>query len=224
MNQSKPRLEIETEWLEQTWGEFRPWIRPLSIASITVTILLMLIVATSKSAWTLLGAGRGFIPEGYYHLWGFVLTLGTVFGQVIGWGGALVVACYLMTLVGFPGTWPTLRLAMTVVYLGLLIIPLFVYHILFGGWLLGLRRTGLNEWLKANYPDANWLIAYGHPLVDLSLIPFAVIFLAIIWKYGERLARDSRLQLTLAVSLLGTSLAVALSLAIHSILVHIRIG
>jgi hypothetical protein len=36
--------------------------------------------------------------------------------------------------------------------------------------------------------------------------------------------RETNLQTALALTLLGTSLAVALSLAIHSILVHARIG
>jgi hypothetical protein len=113
---------------------------------------------------------------------------------------------------------------MSIVYLGLAGLPLSVYHIFYGGWLLGLPRVGLKEWLAANYPDAYWLLIYAHPVVDLSLVPLAAIFLGILWKFGDRVQRDSTLQTVLALSLLGTSLAVALSLGIHSALVHIRIG
>ncbi len=215
---------MQMDWTEQTRREMLLWMGPLLISSITVTILLMIVVGLSKSAWMLLGAGRGFIPEGYYHLWGFLLTLGTVFGQAVGWAGGSAIACYVMTLVGFPATWPTLRIAMTVVYLGLSILPLFAYHFLYGGWLLGIPREGLKEWLAANYPDAYWLLIYAHPAVDLSLIPLAAFFLGLLWKYGDRVQKEPTYQVALALSLLGTSLAVALSLVIHSTLVHIRIG
>lgn len=220
MNRVERTLSFQPEWIE----EIRPWARAAIIAATTVTILLMLIVATSKSAWMLLGAGRGFIPEGYYHLWGFILIFGTLFGQAAGWAGGSGIAFYVMTMVGFPGTWATARLAMSIVYLGLAGLPLSVYHIFYGGWLLGLPRVGLKEWLAANYPDAYWLLIYAHPVVDLSLVPLAAIFLGLLWKFGERLQRESALQTALALSLLGTSLAVALSLMIHSTLVHIRIG
>ena len=220
MNHIERTLGIQLEWVE----ELRPWARPAIIAATTVTILLMLIVATSKSAWLLLGAGRGFIPEEYYHLWGFVLELGTVFGQTVGWAGGSGIAFYVMTLVGFRANWNTLRLAMSIVYVGLAVLPFSAYHILYGGWLLGMPRVGLDEWLTQNYPDARWLLITAHPMIDLSVIPLAVIFLGILWKFGDRVQRDSTLQTVLALSLLGTSLAVALSLGIHSALVHIRIG
>lgn len=208
------------EWLEQ----LRPWVRPALIASVTVTILLMIIVGFSKSAWSLLGAGRGFIPEDYYHVWGFVIELGTVFGQAVGWAGGSAIAYYAITSVGFPATWMTVRLAMTIVYIGLAALPLFVYHVLYGGWLLGLPRLGIKEWLAANHPDAIWLLIYAHPVIDLSLIPLGIAFLGLVWKYGDRVEKEPSFQTALALTLLGTSLAVALSLGIHSILVHIRIG
>lgn len=220
MNQVEHTLGIQPEWIEQ----LRPWGRPALIAAAAVTILLLMIVVTSKSAWLLLGAGRGFVPEEYYHVWGFVLTLGTVFGQAVGWAGGSAVAFYFMTIVGFPATWTTARLAMSIVYLGLAGLPLSVYHIFYGGWLLNMPRVGLNEWLAANYPDAYWFLIYAHPVVDLSLIPLGIVFLGILWWFGERVQRDSLLQTVLALTLLGTSLAVALSLAIHSTLVHIRIS
>lgn len=223
MNEIDYSRRMQGEWSEQRrW--ILPWIRPALIAATTVTIALAIIVAASKSTWLLLGAGRGFVPEGYYHLWGFVLMLGTIFGQAVGWAGGSGIAFYVMTSVGFQATWTTARLAMSIVYLGLAALPLTAYHILYGGWLLGMPRVGLKEWLAANYPDAHWLLIYAHPLVDLSLIPLGVVFLGLLWKFGDRLQRDTLLQTVLALSLLGTSLAVALSLAIHSTLVHIRIG
>jgi hypothetical protein len=220
MNELEKSHGIQAEWID----DLRPWIRPALTASATVTILLMIVVATSKSAWSLLGAGRGFVPEGYYYVWGFVLTFGTLFGQAVGWAGGSGVAFYVMTLVGFPATWATARLAMSIVYLGLGAVPFFFYHILYGGWLLGMPREGLKEWLTVNHPGATWFLISAHPVIDLSLIPLTIVFLGLLWKYDDRLEREPVLQHLLALSLLGTSLAVALSLAIHSTLVHIRIS
>lgn len=217
-------MQTHMEWIEQSRLEFRPWVRPLSIAALTVAILLMIIIGLSKSAWLLLGAGGGFIPEGYYHLWGFVLMLGTIFGQAVGWAAASFIAYYVMTFIGFPPTWFSARLAMSFVYLGLGVLPLAVYHFLYGSWLLGLPRDGLKEWVIANHPDAYWLLIYGHSAADFSLIPLAIVFLGLLWKYENRVRQEPILQNALALSLVGTSFAVALSLAIHSILVHIRIG
>jgi uncharacterized membrane protein YqjE len=63
----------------------------------------------------------------------------------------------------------------------------------------------------------------AHPVVDLSLIPLAVLFFWVMWKAGDRVQQSTALQTVLALALLGTSLAIALSLAIHSTLVHIRL-
>lgn len=112
---------------------------------------------------------------------------------------------------------------MSVVYLGLAGVPLLFFHSFYGGWLLGIPRPGLDEWLRANHPGAGWLLITAHPIVDLSLIPLAVIFLGLLWRYEERLQREFGLETALALSLLGTSLGVALSLAIHSTLVHLRV-
>jgi hypothetical protein len=188
-----------------------------------LSILLVIIVVASKPAWDLLGAGRGFVPEELYLLSGFLLVLGTTFGQAIGWAIGTGIAIYVMKLLGFPRNWSTARLAMGVVYLGLAVFPLLFFHVFYGGWLLGLPRAGLSEWLAENYPSARWLVIYAHPVIDLSLIPLAAIFLGILWKYGDRLQRETNLQTALALTLLGTSLAVALSLATHSMLVHARI-
>jgi hypothetical protein len=113
---------------------------------------------------------------------------------------------------------------MTAVYLGFAGIPFLFFHILYGGWLLGMPREGLEEWLAANHPGAYWLLIYAHPVIDFSLIPLAAVFLGILWMYGERVQREQRLQMVLALSLFGTSLAIALSLAIHSTLAHARVG
>jgi len=178
----------------------------------------------SKPAWDLLGAGRGFVPEELYSVSGFLLVLGTTLGQAIGWAMGVAIAIYVINLFGFPLTWHTARWTMSAIYLGLVALPLLVFHVLYGDWLLGIPRTGISEWLAENHPLARWLVIYAHPVIDLSLIPLAAIFLGILWKYGERLQREISLQTALALTLLGTSLAVALSLAIHSILVHLRIN
>jgi hypothetical protein len=216
-----PRIQFERveyrNWLDTLW-------RPVLIATAAVTLLLLIIVVASIPAWNLLGAGRGFVPEELYFLSGFFLVLGTTFGQAIGWAIGTGIAIYGMTLVGFSPNWTTARLAMTAVYLGFAGLPFLFFHILYGGWLLGMPREGLREWLTANYPGAYWFLIYAHPVIDLSIIPLAAIFLGILWTYGERVQRETSLQTVLALSLLGTSLAIALSLAIHSTLVHLRVG
>lgn len=222
MNRVEDTVQIEIERAEQP--PWRSWpLAPVAIAAITVMIVLLIVVAASKSAWFLLGAGRGFVPEEYYHVSAFILLLGTTFGQAVGWAGGSAIGFYVMTLVGFGSTWTTARIAMSLVYLGLAGLPLSVYHILYGQWLLGIPREGLEEWLAAQYPDARWFLITAHPIVDLSLIPLGVVVLGLLWGAGERAQRDLVLQTVLALALLGTSLAVALSLGIHSTLVHIRL-
>ena len=147
----------------------------------------------------------------------------TLFGQAVGWAGGSAILFYAMTRVGFGSTWTTVRIAMSLVYLGLAGFPLSVYHLFYGQWLLGIPRMGVREWLSANHPDAHWLLISAHPVIDLSLIPLGLVFLGLLWRYGERLQREARLQIVFWLALLGTSLAVALSLGIHSALVHIRL-
>lgn len=204
------------DWLVRLWV-------PTGIAVATVTITLLLVVAASKSAWFLLGAGRGFVPEEYYHVSGFVLVLATTFGQAVGWAGGSALLLYAMTLVGVEVNWTNARIAMSLVFLGLAVLPLTVYETFFGQWLLGIPRTGLEEYLSANYPDAHWLLIRAHPVVDYSLIPFTLVFLAVLWGLGDRAQRSLVLQTILALALFGTSLSVALSLGIHSTLAHIRL-
>jgi hypothetical protein len=208
--------------------EYRQWLelirRPALIGAAAVTILLLVVVVASHSAWSLLGIGRGFVIEELYPLSGFAMVLALTFGHAIAWAIGSVIAFYLMMFFGYQDTWKTARNAMAVVYLVLGPLPLLFYHILYGGWLLGMPRAGLGEWLAENHPSARWLLIYAHPVIDFSVIPLAAIFLGILWKYGDRLQRETNLQTALALTILGTSLAVALSLAIHSILVHARIG
>jgi hypothetical protein len=203
-------------------GPARLWL-PLLTAAAAVTLVLLLVVLASPSAWKLLGAGRGLVPEDYYPVSGFLLVLGTTFGQVVGWAGGTALLVYVLALLGTPPTWPRVRLAMTVVYIGLLIVPLLAYHVLFGDWLLGIPRAGLGDWLAVHHPDARWLLVTAHPVVDLSLVPLAVVFLAALWAGGDRVRQSPVLQTVVALALFGTSLAVALSLAIHSTLVHVRL-
>ena len=222
MTQAETTMGIGT--MRGQWPDWlgRLWV-PAGIAAAAATIVLLLVVAQSKSAWILLGAGRGFVPEEYYHVSGFVLVLATSFGQVAGWAGGSALFVYVMTLVGFETTWANARIAMSLVYLGLAVLPLTIFEIFFGQWLLGIPRTGLEEYLAANYPDAHWLLIQAHPVVDYSLIPLALVFLGVLWGFGDRAQRSLVLQTILALALFGTSLSVALSLGIHSTLAHIRL-
>jgi hypothetical protein len=163
------------------------------------------------------------VPEEWYVVSGFVAVLATTVGQAAGWAAGSALLGYLLTRVGLPASWRTARLAMTLVYLGLAGLPLPVYHMLFGGWLLGLPRVGLEEWLAREHADAYWLLITAHPVIDLSLILLGVLFLWVVWGTGERLRHSLGLQTVGWLALLGTSLAIALSLAIHSTLVHIRL-
>lgn len=196
---------------------------PILTAAAAVTLLLLLVVWASPSAWRLLGAGRGLVPDAYYPAFGFALVLGVTFGHAVGWAAGSTLLIYGLTLLGIPPTWPSIRLVMTVVYLGLAAAPLLVFHVLYGDWLLGMPRVGLDDWLAAHHPDARWLLITTHPVVELSLVPLAVVFLAVLWAGGDRLRQSPVLQTVAALALLGTSLAVALSLAIHSTLVHVRL-
>jgi hypothetical protein len=218
---ASPRIRLEgfeyRHWFDLLW-------RPVLIAAATVTILLLIIVVASQPAWSILGVGRGFVPENFYPVSGFFIVFGLTVGHAIVWVIGSLIVFYLMTFFRYEPKWETARLAMTVAYLVLGPLPLLLYHILYSGWLLGMPRAGLGDWLAESHPDARWLLIYAHPVIDISVVPLAVIFLGALWKYGERVQREANLQLVLALSLLGTSLAVALSLAIHSILVHARIG
>lgn len=193
------------------------------IAAVAVAAVLLLIVVRSPSVWRLLAAGRPVVPEAYYAVSGYALVLATTLGQVVGWAGGSGLLAYLLVRAGRPATWSTVRAAMSVVYLGFATLPLLAYHVLFGGWLLDLPREGLEAWLAAHHPDARWLLLTLHPVVDLSLVPFAVTFLAVLWGTGDKPRSSLGIQVLLALALFGTSLAVALSLAIHSTLVHIRL-
>jgi hypothetical protein len=121
-------VDAATQRIQFERAEYRNWLdmlwRPVVIAAAAVAILLLIIVVASKPAWDLLGAGRGFVPEELYLLSGFLLVLGTTFGQAIGWAIGTGIAIYLMTLFGYRPDWRTARIAMSVVYLGLAGVPL----------------------------------------------------------------------------------------------------
>ncbi|MGH7782424.1 MAG: hypothetical protein ACREO5_01060 [Candidatus Binatia bacterium] len=208
--------------------EYRNWLnivwRPIAIAAVVVSILLLIIVAASHSAWSLLGIGRGFVPEALYPVSGFAIVFALTFGHAVAWAIGSSVVFYIMTLLGSGANWATTRIAMGVAYLALGPLPLLAFHIFYGGTLLGMPRAGLGEWLAAEHPGASWLLLTGHPIIDFSLIPLGLIFLGLLWKYSEAPGRERAFQTALALCLLGTSLAVALSIAIHSILAHTRIG
>jgi len=204
-------------WLDMLW-------RPVVIAAAVVTILLLVIVAASHSAWSLLGIGRGFVPEKLYPIAGFAIVFALTFGHAAAWAIGSGVVFYIMTLFGSGANWATTRIAMGVAYLALGPLPLLVFHIFYGGTLLGMPRAGLGEWLTAEHPGASWLLITAHPIIDFSLIPLGLIFLGLLWKYSASPGRERAFQTALALSLLGTSLAVALSIAIHSTLAHARIG
>lgn len=208
--------------------EYRRWFellwRPVLIAAAAVMILLLLIVTASQPAWSILGVGRGIVPEKFYPVSGFFVVFALTLGHAIVWAIGSVIAFSLMTFFRYEPKWETARLAMAVAYLVLGPLPLLLYHLLYGGWLLGMPRVGLGDWLAESHPDARWLLVYAHPVIDFSIIPLAAIFLGVLWNYGEAVQSELKPQTVLALSLLGTSLAVALSLAIHSILVHARIG
>lgn len=221
MNRGETTLGIEGKRVQWPNWLGRLWI-PVGIAAVVITIAGVLVVMASRPAWLLLGAGRGLVPEEYYHVWGMLIMLGTTFGQAAGWAGGSALVLYAMTLVGFEANWTNARIAMSLVYIGLAAVPLSAYHS-YDRWLLGIPRLGLEEWIAANVPDSRWFLLTTHEVVDYSLIPLGVIFLGLLWGLGERLKRDPLLQTVAALALLGTSLALALSLGIHSILIHIRL-
>ncbi len=201
------------------------WMRlaaPAAVALAITAVVLAVVVALSPSTFALLGAGRGLVEEDYYPAWGFVLVLGTVVAQVIAWVAGSALVFYLLTLAGRASGWGTVRLATTLVYLGLIGVPLLLYHALFGGWLLGLGRADVSEWLLQHYPDAHWLLIGAHIWIDLALIPLTIAFLAVLWRLGERIAQLPRAQTLLWLVVCLAALAVALSLTIHSTLVHLR--
>jgi hypothetical protein len=195
----------------------------VGLAAVVVAALLLWVVARSRSAWVLLGAGHPLVPEPYLPVSGYFLVLATTFGQALGWAAGSALIVHVLWRLGIPCSWTIARGAMSAVYLGLAAGPLVAYHLLYGGWLLGLPRDDVPTWLAAHHPDARWLLVTMHPVIDGSLGPLAALFLGLLWLTGEAPRRSAVLQALLALALLGTCLAVALSLAIHSTLTHIRL-
>ena len=206
-------LTPRTAWLKAVVG-------PALVAVVAAALTLGAIVKATRSAWLLLGAGAGVIPDDYLPLWGFALVFATTVGQAVGWVAGSALTYYVMTRAGLPSTALTWKLVMSLVYAGLGALPLLAYHALFGGPLLGLARQGVAARLAAEYPDAHLLLFTLHPIVDLSVIPLATLFFALVWLLAPERSALSRYGIALAV--IGTSLAIALSLATHSTLVHLR--
>lgn len=206
------------EWLH------RGVARAIMLAAVAIAAVTLVIVLGTASAWRLLGVGRGLVPEALYPLSGFLIILATTYGQAVGWAaGSFLLAYAVGVLTGRPVTSRGARAAMIVVYVGLAAVPLAAYHVLFGPPLLGLEREGLAEWLRAGHPGAYVLLYWLHPLVDLSLVPLGIAVIWILWWTSDAALSSPRLQLILALCVLATSLAVALSLGIHSIFAHIRL-
>jgi len=198
-------------------------VLPALVAVVAAGAVLWWIVSQSESAWRLLAVGRELVPPEYYPLSGFVIVFATTLGQAAGWAGSSALLHYVATLAGVPrgpGLW---KLSMSVAYVGLGGLPLLTYHVLFGAPLLGLPNPAPEAWLAARYPDAHWLLYRAHPVLDASVIPLAAVFLGGLWLTGTLPRRSRLLQTVLALTVAGASLAVALSLAVHSTLVHVRL-
>ena len=125
-------------------------------------------------------------------------------------------------LTGLTATLRVVKLCITEVYGGLAFVPLLLYHVLFGPPLAGLSRLGVEAWISQNAADAYWLLFVGHRMVDILPVLCFIAVMGLLWGTGERVVRHWGVQTLLWFLMLATSLTVALSLAIHSTLVHIR--
>jgi hypothetical protein len=217
-------VEVEPSVAARTPGALAQLAVPALAALVIVAIVLGAMVASSRSAWMLLGIGRGLVAPASYPVAAFLAVLATTLGQALGWAGGSALLYYVLTRANVPTGWATWRAAMGLVYLGLTGMPLILYHRLFGQPLAGLPQAGLEAWLRRQHPDAAWLLFTAHPIVDLSLIPLGLVFLGLLWGWCAQPPRHLAMRLILALTLLGSALAVALSLAIHSTLVHLHIA
>ena len=210
-------------WLESGW--FRRSLGPLLIAALVVVVIALLVIFSSPSAWHLFGIGRGLVTPELYPYTALLIILATTFGQFIGWvaGSALLVYVW-HRLLATAVTFRIVQVAMTLVYAGLAVLPTFFYHFIFGRPLAGLPQSGVSAWLRQHAPGAYGFLIVGHPVVDWFIIPLAIAVLAILWVCGERTMRQRGLQTVWLCLILATSFVVALSLAIHSTLLHIRMG
>lgn len=197
---------------------------PVALAAVVVAAVAAAVVLATPSAWRLLGAGRGLVPEPYYPYWALVLLLGTTYGQAVGWAAGSALAAYAWGRVtGRPGGPRAIRGAMILAYLGLAVVPVTLYHAVFGRPLAGLPREGLPERLAASYPDAHALLFTAHPVVDAAPLALAVAVVWMLWRLDDARLGRAAVQTLLALLILGTSFAVALSLGIHAVLVHLRL-
>lgn len=200
-------------------------IMSLLISSVIISIVALGIMFRFRSAWDLLGVGRGLVPPEYYPYSALVVILGTTFGQFVGWAAGSALLAYVWYRVrGRVFSFKALQVAMTLVYCGLAFGPISLYHSLFGQPLAGIPRPALSTWLAQHYPNAYDLLITGHPWVDWSVLPIAIVVLVLLWKSKERVMHRWAVQTLLFFLIMLTSFVVALSLAIHSTLVHIRMG
>ncbi|RMF88731.1 MAG: hypothetical protein D6736_09665 [Nitrospinota bacterium] len=212
------QIGLEEGWLKESIGS-------LLIAAALTGILAFLLVIAFPSTWHLLGIGRGLIPPRFYPYSALVIILGTTFGQFLGWAGGSILLSYGLSLLRkVPSSFRIIQIAMTLVYLGLAFGPIPLYHYIFGRPLLGIPRQTLPVWLQQHYPDAYTLLIPAHHWIDWSVVPLALLVLLLLWKGGEQSMRHFWLRTALFFLVMLTSLAVALSLTIHSTLAHIRLG
>ena len=208
---------LEAGWLRRGVG-------PMLIAAVVVIALAVLVVFTSKSAWHLLGIGRGLVAPAAYHYTGLLIMLGLTFSLFVGWAVGSALLVYVWQVLGSATTLRVVQVSMSIVYFGLAIVPIFFYHLLFGQPLAGLPRPGLAVWVHQTYPEAYWLLFPGHRVTDWLTIPLLIAVLALILGGRERMMRHWGMQTLVLFLILLTFFAVALSLSIHSTLVHIHLG
>jgi hypothetical protein len=206
----------------------RKWVQgmmaPLLVAALVTIGLAILVMFASKPVWYLLGSGRGLVSPSAYHVMALLIVLGTTFGQFAGWAAGTALLVYVWYLLGSAITFRVVQVSMSIVYCGLATGPIFFYHFLFGQPLAGLARPGAAAWVRQHHPEAYWMLFPGHSVIDLLVIPLCIAVLVLTWGTGERLVRQRSVQTLVLLLILLTSLAVALSLAIHATHAHLRFG
>ncbi len=210
-------MSLDTGWLQRAVG-------PGLIAAVMIVAVAVLVVFTSKSAWLLLGVGRGLVTPAFYHYTGLLVVLGTTFGLCAGWAVGSAFLVYIWHLLGSATTLNVVQVCMSTAYGGFAILPILLYHLLFGQPLAGLPRPGLAAWVLQAYPDAYWLLFPGHWVTDLLMIPLLIAGLALLWGGKEQWWRHRGVQILMLFLMLLTFFAVALSLGIHSTLAHLHLS
>ncbi|MGQ4809280.1 hypothetical protein NKDENANG_02695 [Candidatus Entotheonellaceae bacterium PAL068K] len=215
---SSEDASLDAGWLPRAVG-------PVLLAAAGVVALAVLIVFTSKSAWVLLGAGRGVVGTASYPYTGLLVILGTTFGLFVGWAVGSALLVYGWQALGSATTLSVVQVCMSIVFCLLAMIPISFYHLLFGQSLAGLPRPGVATWVRQTYPDAYWLLFPGHWVTDLLMIPLLIAVLVLLWGGGEeRWFHHWGMQTLGLFLILLAFFAVALSLGIHATLAHIHLG